>query len=251
MPLPILGAIGAGIGAIGAIGKFFTGRKQMREAKKINPIWQQYQTSPYAKQRLGIAQQLFGGRMAGAPELEKNLFSSQANTIDSVNRNATDSSQALALAAGAQGQTNQSLSDLQTKEAQNKYAMLNNLNQGYEGLVSEGDKEYQSLLQKYQMDTARKSELMNAGQQNKFGAFSDLSSLGIMGGQYFGGDKSFTPKSSNAASFLNPVEGGNSANYTTPGDLSGRMRPMSLSLQKPSILDSRFIGQPPNWRYPG
>lgn len=188
MPLPLM-AIGAGIGALGSIGKFLFGNKQRREGKKIKPVFNQYQTNPYAKQQLGIAQQMFNGRMAGAPQLERNIMASGANFNANVGRNATDGSQALALAAAGQGQTNQDLGNLQVQEQQNKYGMLQNLNQAYGGLVNEGDKEHQSMLQKFQMDTQQKNALMGGGAKNMFGGISDLASLGIMGGQLFGNKK--------------------------------------------------------------
>jgi len=177
MPLPLL--IPAAIAGANMIGKFISGAKQTSESKKINPIWQQYKQSPYAKQQLGIAQQLFNGRMAGAPQLERNIMSNQASSLANIGRNATDSSQLLALGGATQGQTNEALSDLQIKEAQNKQMMLQNLNQAYGVNIGEGDKEYQSILQKYGMDVDRKDALRNAGAQNKYGAVSDLASMGF------------------------------------------------------------------------
>lgn len=185
-PLMALG----GVAALGnMVGRFISGAQQAKESKKINPIWQQYQTNPFAKQQLATAQQSYNGRMAGASQLQNNIYSSQGNTIDAINRNATDSSQALALAAGAQGQTNQSLQDLQIKEAQNKQMMLQNLNQAYGVNIGEGDKEYDSMLQKYSMDTQRKDALRSSGAQNKYGAVSDLASMAFTGGTsgLFGG----------------------------------------------------------------
>jgi hypothetical protein len=176
MPLPLM-AIGAGLSAIGAVGKFLSGRKQAKEAKKINPIFNQYKTNPLANQQLALAKNMFGGRMAGAQNLEQNIFSNQANTLDSVSRNATDASQALAAAAGVQGQTNDNLAGIQTMEAQNKYNMLGNLNNAYAQLIGEGDKEYNSMFQKYQMDASRKDALMGAGAQNQYGAVNDIGSM--------------------------------------------------------------------------
>ena len=71
------------------------------------------------------------------------------------------------------------LTDLQTMEAQNKYQALGNLNSAYEGMVNEGDKEYQSMLEKYKYDVAQKNALYQSGMENKYGAVGDLSSLGI------------------------------------------------------------------------
>jgi hypothetical protein len=179
---PLL-AIGGILSGIGAIGKFASGIKQSKESKKINPIWQQYKTNPFAQQQLGAAQNAYGGRMAGAGSLENNIFANQGAFMGNVNRNATDSSQALALAAGGQQQTNDALANLQIQEAQNKYSMLNNLNQAYGTMIGEGDKEYNSILQKYQIDAQRKDALANAGAQNKFGAVSDLAGMAFMGSQ--------------------------------------------------------------------
>lgn len=176
MPLPLL-AIGAGLGIANSIGRFISGGKQKREARLINPIWQQYQTSPYAKAQLGLAQQMFGGRMAGAAGLEQNITSNKANTISNINRGATDAGQALALATGAQGQADNAYSKLAINEAQNKQMMLGNLNQAYGQMIGEGDKVYNSMLQKYQMDSQRKDALNNAGMMNKAGAVSDMASM--------------------------------------------------------------------------
>ena len=190
MPLPLL--IPAALAAINMGGKFLSGMKQTSESKKINPIWQQYKTSPYAKQQLGIAQQLFNGRMAGAPQLEQNIMSNQASNLANIGRNATDSSQLLALGGASQGATNEALSDLQIKEAQNKQMMLQNLNQAYGVNIGEGDKEYASSLDKYKMDVDRKDSLRASGALNKYGAVSDAASMGfsLAGGGFgniFGG----------------------------------------------------------------
>lgn len=188
MPIPLLMGIGAGLGVANSIGRFIGGIKQTKEAKKINPVFNQYQTNPYAQQQLGLAQQMFNGRMAGASQMQNNLFSNQGNTLDAIGRTATDGSQALAAIAGAQGQTDQSISDLQTMEAQNKYSMLGNLNAAYGSMINEGDKGYESMFQKYQMDAQRKDALANAGAQNKYGAVSDVASMGMsLGGGLLGG----------------------------------------------------------------
>ena len=185
---PLL-AIGGALAVGNAIGKFIGGIKQKKESQKINPIWQQYQRSPFAKQQLGIANQMFQGRMPGAVSAERNIMASQGNAANNVNRLATDSSQALALNALGQEQASGSLNDLAMQEAMNKQNMLQNLNQAYGVNINEGDKEYQSMLQKYNMDAQRKDALYSSGAQNKFGAVSDLASMAFTGGTsgVFGG----------------------------------------------------------------
>jgi hypothetical protein len=164
---------------IGSIFKIFTGGKQKREARQIKPAWEQYKESPYAKQQLGTATNMFNGPMAGLREAERGIFAAQANANAGVGRNATDASQALLLNAAGQGQTNDALMGLQMKNAQNKYAMLNNLNNAYGAMTQEGDKVYQSMLQKYQMDVAQKNALTAAGNQNIFGGLDDIASQAI------------------------------------------------------------------------
>jgi len=114
------GLIGGILGAVGEAAKIYTGIHQNHLANQINPQYTPYQTSPYAQKQLGLAEQLYSGRMFGAPELEKNILSTQAATLNNIGKNATDSSQALALGQLSQGQTNQAFNQLQTQEAQNK-----------------------------------------------------------------------------------------------------------------------------------
>lgn len=171
---PLLG-IGLGAGLFGDIGKLIFGGHQAHLAKQINPVFTQYQTSPYAKQQLGIAQQLFNAPMAGYQQQLQNIYGSQANYLNAAQRGATDSGQLLALGGLAQGQTNQALNQLGIQNAQNKYNMLNNLNSAYQSMINEGNKVYQSQLEKYQMDVAQKNALTNAGMQNIFGGIGDIS----------------------------------------------------------------------------
>jgi hypothetical protein len=189
MPVPLLLGAGAAIGGLASIGKAIFGGGQRKAAKKIKPYWEQYQESPYAKSQLGIAQQLFGGRMGGAASQEQNIAANQASTVSNINRGATDSAQALALSGMAQGQSNEAYADLGIKEAQNKQMMLGNLNQAYGTLIGEGDKRHQSMIQKYQMDVAQKQALLSGGSQNIFGGLGDLASLGIYAGQMDWGKK--------------------------------------------------------------
>lgn len=209
MPIPLL--IPAALSAVNMVGKFISGAKQKKEANKINPVFNQYQTSPYAQKQLGIAQQMFGGRMAGAPQLERNIFANQATRLGGLQRNATDSSQLLSLGAQSQGMTNDALEDLQIREAQNKQMMLQNLNQAYGTMIGEGNKEYESMKYKFETDAARKDDLMKSAAANKYGAVSDLASMGfqmagIPGSQMFGNlFKGGGPLKQFGGSGMNPI----------------------------------------------
>jgi len=207
---PLLG-IGAALGAVSEIGKFISGVKQSKEAKKINPIWQQYQQNPFAKKQLSLAQNAYADPSMGTRgQFQRNLFSSQGNTIDAINRNATDSSQALALQMASQGQTNESLSNENMNFMNNKAAMLQNLNQAYGVNINEGNKEYESLLQKYGMDVQRKDALKSSGATNMYNAGSSLGGLAVMGGQLgmFGGGGGQGGNQQIGGSGMNPTQYG-------------------------------------------
>lgn len=179
--LNFLGPAGIALGAAGDIFGMVKGIGQMNAANQINPQFTQYTASPYAKYQLGTAQNIYNGRMAGADAEERNIANSQANFNNTVQRNATDGSQVLALAAAGQGQANNAYNQLGIQEQQNKYALLNNLNSAYAANINEGDKVYKSQLDKYKMDLERQAMLEGAGAKNVFGAFQGLGSLGIMG----------------------------------------------------------------------
>lgn len=176
MPIPFMAA-GAALSGLGSLARGLFGGKQNKKANQINPQWQQYQTSPYAQRQLALAQQMFGGRMAGAGAQEQNIMNNQASTLGNINRNTTDAARALALTGSVQGQTNDAFANLGMQEAQNKQNMLGNLNQAYGSLVQEGDKEYQSKLQKYMMDKQEQLALRTAGANNQFGALNDIAGL--------------------------------------------------------------------------
>ncbi len=159
-----------------------------RQNKVLDDLIAKNVKSPYAEQQLGLAKTMFGGRMFGAPQMEKNLLSSQGNVLNSIGRNATDASQALAASLGTQGETDQQFSDLQTKEQQNKYAMLQNLNQAYGVNIDEDRNNFQNLVAlkgaKAQNELAKRKALWNT-----VGGIANLGvgiATGGFGGNLFG-----------------------------------------------------------------
>lgn len=214
-----LGGAGMALGAVADIGKIIFGFGQRHQAKKIHPEWSQYAASPFASQQLSNAKNLFyAGRMAGGAQMDRNILSSQANYQDNINRNATNSSQALALGAAAQGQTDQAFANQSLQEQQNQQNLLGNLNQAYGANINEGDKVYQSKLMKYQMDSQQKQALLGAGAQNIFGGAGDLSSLGIYSGQLGKNGNSNGGAPLPAANASNNTGGSNWFNGWTPKD---------------------------------
>jgi hypothetical protein len=170
-PFMIGGAVTSGLGALG---KVFAGIKQNKLANQINPFFQQYQKNPLAQENLAVNKNMFYGRMPGAQKAESNIMQSQSNLFSNAQRGATDSSQLLAVGSGLQGGTNEAFSNLAAAEGQSKAGLLTNLGQAYRGAISEGDKAYESMAQKFQMDNQAKAALRQSGMQNIFGGIGDI-----------------------------------------------------------------------------
>lgn len=170
-----LGIIGLGAGLVGGIGSLFGNKKSNKGLEDLLRQNPSYQKNPIAGQRLALAQQLLNARMPGAASLERNIFSNQANTLGQINRNATDASQALALASASQGQTNQALGQLGVQESQDYYNRLQNLTGAQQGMIEEGDKVYQDQIRRFQ-DLAA---IRGAQNQNRQNTWSGISNLGF------------------------------------------------------------------------
>jgi hypothetical protein len=185
MPFPILAVMAIASAAASAA----KGVQQSNLAKRINPRYNEYTANDLAKRRLGLAEQMYGGRMTGAGQLQDNIYGQQANANANIGRNATSGSQALSLAGAVQGQTNQSLGQLAQMESQDKMNRLGNLNNAYEGMIHEGDKEYNAMLMKYRDDVAAKTALRQASAQNWGNALNGAMSAvgGLTGGGGGGG----------------------------------------------------------------
>lgn len=173
------------MGLFGAVASLFTAGKQRREARAIHPVNTTYEESQYIKSLYGAGKNLYQGRMAGASQAEQNILTEGANTNASVARNATDASQALAIGAGVQGQTDQSLNDLAVKEAQdkqNRFGIYSNVSQL---MTQEGDKVYQDKLRNYYDDLNYKRALQGAADQNQQGFWNGLDDTVMAGVSLF------------------------------------------------------------------
>lgn len=166
--------IGALVSGVGALGKVFAGAKQNRLANKINPVFQQYQQNPLAQENLAVNKNMFYGADPASLKAQSNVMQAQSNQLASAQRGATDASQLLAVGAGLQGGTNEAFSKLAAQEAEGKAGLLTSLGQAYRGAISEGDKAYDSMMQKFQMDNQAKAALRQSGMQNIFGGIGDV-----------------------------------------------------------------------------
>lgn len=171
---------GLALGVIGGIGSLFgahKANKQLEALLKQNPS---YQANPIAGQRLGFAQSLLNARMPGAAAITQNILGNQQNQVENINRNATDSTQALALQGGIAGQTNQALTNAGLQENEDYYKRLDFLNSAQEGSIREGDKVFQDKVRSFE-DTAK---IKGAEIQNRQGAWNSLSNFGMAAMNY-------------------------------------------------------------------
>lgn len=172
---PISSGIGAGLGLVGGIANIFgasSANSQLEALIKKDP---KYAANPIASQRMGLAQTLLNARSPGAAYAEQNIYGNQANQQANVERNATDSSQALALGAASQGATNKAFGDLNNQETQDYQRRYGNLVGAQQGEIQEGDKVYQDQIRRFN-DLA---QIRGAQNQNTQNAWSSLSNLGF------------------------------------------------------------------------
>lgn len=200
MPLPLIGlAIGVG----GAVGRLFSRGKANKDMKDLMQQDPTYKENPLSRQRLALAQTLLNARTPGAVAAERNIYANQANTVSNINRNATDSSQALALATGTQGQANDAFTNLGMNEAQDYQRRYGNYAQAQEGVINEGDKVFQDQVRKFENKVGMQGQI-NQNRQNSWGEISNLgfglANFGMSGGfdNMFGGGNQFKPTMSDA-----------------------------------------------------
>lgn len=179
MGLDPISAIGASVGILGGIGGIFGNRKSQKTLEKLIGQDPTYKANPIAAQRMGLAQTLLNARMPGAAAAERNIYQNQANMMGNVNRNATDASQALAVAAAGQGQANQAFGNLATQEAQDFQRRYGNLTQAQEGQIQEGDKVFQDQVRRF----GDLAQIRGMQAQNRQAMWQSLSNMGfgIMG----------------------------------------------------------------------
>jgi hypothetical protein len=188
---------GLGVGLIGGLGNIFGGRKRRKEMDELLQRDARYTESPIAREQYGYAKSLLNARMPGSATIENNIYGAQANQMANINRLATDSSQALALASGAQAQTNESFQNLGVQQSQDYYNRLQNLNQAQQGMISEGDKVYQDMVRRWE----NRAGVTSANSQNRANTWNSLSNLGfgVMNLGLSGGAKGLFGGGGNAA----------------------------------------------------
>jgi hypothetical protein len=238
----LLSSLGlGGLGAIGGIINSFGASGRLNALKAMDP---QYKANPIAAQRMGLAQTLLQARMPGATAMERNIYGNQANQMGNVNRNVTDSSQALAMGSAAQGQTNQAFQGLATQEQGDYYNRLQNLGGAQQGMIQEGDKVYQDQVRRYQ----DQASILGAQMQNTQTGWNSLANLGFggagiaaqFGGGGQGGGRNVNPSAARN-SYMNMGTQGMGGGMN-PGGMpgGGMMNPY----QNSGMMNSAYPGMP-------
>jgi len=169
---------GQALSGLFSFGKMLFGGAQNSMASGVEVPKVDYKESPYAKDKLSLAKVLFNSRMPGAAAAEANITQNNSNTSGSIRRNATDSSQALAMLAASQAQTDNSLDKLQDGEAGYQLNMLSNLNAGNDSMTQEWYKKYLDETRTQEQLMAEKNGLRQAAWQNIGGAANEMSAIG-------------------------------------------------------------------------
>jgi len=198
-------------GVLQGLANIFTSRAANKSLSNVLKNQTTYQANPLAAQYLAFSKNLYNGRMPGASEQERGIYTNNANFNAQVNRNASSGSQALALAAAGQGQADDSLEKLQLQEQQNKMGLLGNLNQAYQQQINEGDKVYQDQVRRFQDYAAIRGAQMKNRTNAVNGIFNGLESdanqaIGLFGGGFgniFGKKQQMSPSDVSINPFAN------------------------------------------------
>ena len=187
MPIPLAAGLGIAKGLFGiASGIFGGGAKRRAEAKarqaQMNAELEAKKNVDLSQQGLAEAKRIAGGRMAGAGMMEQNIYGAQAGTLAGVNRNATDSSQALALAGATQGQTNAAFNNLAGMEAQNGVVQQGQVQQARAGVQNAQGNLQNMYSQQGQQAAQDATQIGMANQHNIFGGLGEIANIGIMQG---------------------------------------------------------------------
>jgi len=191
------------------MGYYNWANKQLEQLLAKDPT---YTRSKFPGMQLGMANQTINSRIPGADKFARNIMSSGQSSFNNASKYATDASQLLGVNAGIQGQTDQSLGDLQLQEADWKKFGLQNLNQAYGANAAEDQNVYADQLRKYETE----AQIRGAQAANKLAKRQAL--WNTVGGIVNLGLGAFTGGATSAASGISKMFSGNknpsgSSNY--------------------------------------
>lgn len=160
IPLAIPIALAAG-GQVMSMVQRAKANKTLREAMK---------NMPKAPRMTGLAQTLLNAKMPGAANIENQLNKTYASQIANMQRGSTSGNQLILGGAGAAGQLNQGLNQLQQADVQD-------YQRRYQNLDAAQQRDYANSMQEYQTQL----QLQGAINENQQANWGDLSNLGMAG----------------------------------------------------------------------
>jgi len=144
------GAVASSGGSGGSVKKPYSAKNTNMRLGQFAESDPQYASSPFAANNLGLSQQLLNSRMSGAQARENNIQTSGANARAGIMRGTTDSSQALALMSGIQGQEGNQYNDLAMQEGQDAAMKQQNLMGANKDMTGEWDKLHDDSVRRWQ-----------------------------------------------------------------------------------------------------
>lgn len=175
---PVAAGVGAAAGIAQGIFGIVQGAKMLKEAKKINPVYKAYETSPYAKAGLGLAQISMGAKNPALAAAERQMMAGQANALAAGQRAGLGPAEQAAMALASQGQVESGAERLAQQNLAFYQQNKADLFRAQEAMTGEERMKYQDMLTKFQMDQAQKNMLRSAGQQNIASGIGRIGSTG-------------------------------------------------------------------------
>jgi len=169
-----LSLLGLGAGFIGSIGKLFGRGRANREMDTLLAKDPTYSENPLAKQRLGLATTLLNARMPGAIAVERGIYGNAANSLNNVNKVATDASQAITAASNIGAGADAAFQNLGQQEAADYQRRYGNQVSAQEGLINEQDKVFQDKLRRFGDET----QIRGAQSENRTNGWQDIANGG-------------------------------------------------------------------------
>lgn len=180
--IPLLG-IGAGISAIGQIGKLGLGIAQMIRSSRMKPQRPTYDIPQEIYDQLALRQSTLNARMPGAQQAEANIARSAQSGLYNIAQGGGGAASFLANASMAQANSNRAFQDLAVQEAADRYNRIGGLENAQGIMAGYRDQAFEyNKNQPYQDAVATKSALMQGGLTNAYNATQDL---GNFAGQAF------------------------------------------------------------------
>lgn len=181
-------AVGA-VSLVGGIIKSSNAKKQQKKADELAAQGQvqQGQMTDLQKRQLGMQQTLLNARNPGEQAAYAGVQTNTANTLGAINRNSTNSNQALAASLAVGEGANRADMAIGQQSAANYDNRLAGVGVATQGL-------YNDQLQKYMMDRQYRMALASASMQNQESAWNDYSQVAYAGGTALGNTGWFKKK---------------------------------------------------------